>query len=167
MATVSARTGAGRASARVVAAAARPEELSLARLAHHAVDRVLLPLKGRPLQPGRWDLLLDPLVAAAVVARLAPAFFGEDEDGFLAARTRDGRDALASPALTLVDDAGAPGGPARTAYDGEGTPQRRTVVLERGRLAARLTDVAAAQRLAPSPPATRSGARSRSLRRSA
>jgi PmbA protein len=151
VATVSARTGAGRASARVVAAAARPEELGLARLAHHAVDRVLLPLKGRPLQPGRWDLLLDPLVAAPVVARLAPAFFGEDEDGFLAARTRDGRDPLAAPALTLVDDASAPGGPLRTTHDGEGTVQRRTVVLERGRLAARLTDVAAAQRLGAEP----------------
>ena len=96
VASVSARTGAGRMSARVVAAAARPEELALARLAHHAVDRVLLPLKGRPLDPGRWDLLVDPLVAAAVVARLAPAFFGEDEDGFLAARTPDGTEGAAT-----------------------------------------------------------------------
>ncbi len=151
VATVSARTGAGRASARVVAAAARPEELALARLAHHAVDRVLLPLKGRPLEPGRWDLLLDPFVAAPVLARLAPAFFGEDEDGLLTARTRDGRDPLASPALTLVDVASAPGGPVRTTHDGEGTPQGRTIVVERGRLAARLTDVAAAQRLGIEP----------------
>jgi PmbA protein len=151
VATVTARTGAGRASARVVAAAARPEELALARLAHHAVDRVLLPLRGRPLDPGRFDLLLDPLVAAPVLARLAPAFFGEDEDGLLARRTRDGRDALASPALTLVDAAGAPGGPVRTTHDGEGTPQGRTVVLERGRLAARLTDAAAAHRLGTRP----------------
>ncbi len=151
VATVSARTGAGRTSARVVAAAARPEELPLARLAHHAVDRVLLPLKGRPLEPGRWDLLLDPLVAAPVLARLAPGFFGEDEGGLLAGRTREGRDALASPALTLVDAASAPGGPVRTTHDGEGTPQGRTVVLERGRLAARLTDAAAAQRLGAAP----------------
>jgi PmbA protein len=115
------------------------------------VDRVLLPLKGRPLEPGRWDLLIDPFVAAPVVARLAPGFFGEDEDGLLAARTRGGRDALASPALTVVDAAFAPGGPVRTTHDGEGTSQGRTVVLERGRLAARLTDVAAAQRLGCEP----------------
>jgi len=151
VANVSARTGAGRASARVVAAAARPEELALARLAHHAVDRVLLPLKGRPLETGRYDLLLDPLVAAPVLARLARAFFGEDEDGLLGARTREGRDALASPALTLVDAAGAPGGLVRTTHDGEGTPQGRTIVLERGRLASRLTDAAAAHRLGTRP----------------
>jgi predicted Zn-dependent protease len=151
VAHVTARTGAGRTSARVVAAAARPEELALARLAHHAVDRVLLPLKGLPVAPGRWDLLLDPHVAAPLVARLAPAFFGEDEDGPLAARTRGGRDALASPAVTLVDAASAPGGLVRTTHDGEGTPQGRTVVLERGRLAARLTDVAAAARRGEEP----------------
>jgi len=151
VATVAARTGVGRTSARVVAAAARPEELALARLAHHAVDRVLLPLRGRPLEPGRWGLLLDPFVASPVVARLAPAFFDEDEDGLLAARTRGGRDAFASPALTLVDGSSAPGGPVLTTHDGEGTPQGRTVVLDRGRLAARLTDVAAAQRLGTSP----------------
>ena len=151
VAHVTARTGAGRTSARVVAAAARPEELALARLAHHAADRVLLPLKGRPLLPGRWDLLLDPLVAAPVVARLAPAFFGETDDGPLSARTRDGRDAFASAAVTLVDAAAAPGGPIRTTHDGEGTLQERTVVLERGRLAGRLTDVAAAARLGTAP----------------
>jgi predicted Zn-dependent protease len=39
----------------------------------------------------------------------------------------------------------------RTDHDGEGTPQRRTVVLERGRLASRLTDVAAARRLGAEP----------------
>ncbi len=160
VATVSARTGAGRASARVVAAAALPEELALARLAHHAVDRVLLPLRGRPLEPGRWDLLLDPLVAAPLVARVAPAFFGEDEDGLLAARTRDGRDALASPALTLVDAASAPGGPVRTTHDGEGTPQRRTVVLDRGRLAAASRTSPPPSVWGPSPRATRSAARS-------
>jgi predicted Zn-dependent protease len=151
VAHVTARTAAGRASARIVGAAASPSGLALARLAQHAVDRVLLSLKGRPLGPGRWDLLLDPLVAAPVVGRLAPAFFGENEDELLAARTRDGRDPFASVAVTLVDAAAAPGGPVLTTHDGEGTPQGRTVVLERGRLAARLTDVAAAARRSAEP----------------
>ena len=155
-------------SARVVAAAARPEELALARLAHHAVDRVLLPLKGRPLAAGRWDLLLDPLVAAAVVARLAPAFFGEDEDGFLAARTRDGRDALASPAVTLVDDAGAPGGAGP--HDAR---RRRHAAAAYGRPRARPSRGPAHGCRGRRPPleaahaAMRSGGRSRSPRRSA
>jgi len=151
VATVTGRTAAGSVSARVLASASRPEELFLARLAHQAVDRALLPLRGRPLAPARGDLLLDPNVAAPVVGRLAPAFFGDEGDALLASRTRDGRDAFASPALSLVDDASAPGGPVKATHDGEGTPHSRTVLVSRGIAAGRLSDSAAAIRLQQPP----------------
>jgi PmbA protein len=147
VATVAGRTSAGSVSARVLASASRPEEIPLARLAHQAVDRVLLPLRGRPLAPARGDLLLDPSVAAPIVSRLAPAFFGDEGDALLASRTRDGRDAFAAPALSLVDDASAPGGPVKATHDGEGTPHARTVLVSRGVARGRLSDTAAAVRL--------------------
>ncbi len=146
VATVVGRSGGDRFSARVVAAAARPEELPLARLARYAADRVLLPLHGRPLDGARRDLLLDSHVAAHLVGRLAPLFLGDDADELLHARTRDGRDPLAAPVVSLVDDAGASGGPVRTPRDAEGTPQRRQVVVERGVPVLRLSDTAAAAR---------------------
>jgi PmbA protein len=151
VATVAGRTAAGSVSARVLACATRPEELFLARLAHQAVDRALLPLRGRPLALARGDLLLDPAVAAPVVGRLAPAFFGDEGDALLASRTRDGRDAFASPALSLVDDASAAGGPVKATHDGEGTPHARTVLVSRGIVAGRLSDSAAAIRLEKPP----------------
>ncbi|MEO6325407.1 MAG: hypothetical protein ABIT01_05675, partial [Thermoanaerobaculia bacterium] len=49
VATVVGRSAAGRYAARVVATAARAEDLPVARLARHAADRVLLPLTGRAL----------------------------------------------------------------------------------------------------------------------
>ena len=151
VATVVGRSAAGRYSARVVGAAARPEELSVARIAHHAADRVLLPLQGRPFEATRADVLLDPFVAAHLVGRLAPLFFGDDEEALLSARTREGRDALAAPCVSLVDDATAAGGIVRGARDGEGTPQGRTRLVDRGLPFGRLTDVAAAGRLSRSP----------------
>ena len=151
VATVVGRSAAGRFSARVVGAASRPEELPVARLARHAADRVLLPLQGRPFGATRADLLLDPLVAAHLVGRLAPLFFGDEEEALLAARTRDGRDALAAPCVSLVDDATAPGGLVRGLRDGEGTPQGRTRLVDRGLAVGRLTDVAAAGRLSRGP----------------
>jgi PmbA protein len=144
--TVVGRSGAGRFSARVVAAAARPEELPLARLARYAADRVLLPLRGQPLDGARRDLLLDSHVAAHLVGRLAPLFLAEDAEALLHARTREGRDPLAAPLVSLVDDAGVTGGPVRTPRDAEGTPQRRHVVVERGVPVLRLSDAAAAAR---------------------
>ncbi|MEO6325286.1 MAG: metallopeptidase TldD-related protein, partial [Thermoanaerobaculia bacterium] len=102
---------------------------------------------GRALTPGRMDLLLDSHVAAHVVGRLAPLFFGDQHDALLQARTREGRDPFAAPVLSLIDDASAPGGPIRTVRDAEGTPKRRTVLVEAGRLAGRLTDVETASRM--------------------
>ncbi|MCM3875431.1 MAG: TldD/PmbA family protein [Thermoanaerobaculia bacterium] len=147
VATVTGRTAAGSVSARVLASASRPGELFLDRLAHHAVDRVLLPLRGRPLAPARGDLLLDPNVAATVVGRLASAFFGDEGNALLASRTRDGRDAFASPLFSLVDDSTVPGGPVKATHDGEGTPHSRTVLVSRGIAAGKLSDSAAAVRL--------------------
>lgn len=147
VATVVGRSDAGRFSARVVGAASRPEELPVARLARHAADRVLLPLHGRPFDASRADVLLDPLVAAHLVGRLAPLFLGDEEEALLAARTREGRDALASPLVSLVDDATAPGGLVRGTRDGEGTPQGRTRLVDRGLACGRLTDVASSARL--------------------
>ena len=147
VATVTGRTAAGSVSARFLASAARPFELPLSRLAHHAVDRVLLPLRGKPLAPARGDLLLDPNVAAPLVGRLASAFFGDDGDALLASRTRDGRDAFAAPVFSLVDDAAVPGGPLKATHDGEGTPHGRTHLVRNGIVSGRLSDAAAAVRL--------------------
>lgn len=146
VALVVGRTAAGRYSARVVATAARPEDLPVARLARHAVDRVLLPVTGRPANAGRADVLLDPHVAAHLVARLSPLFFGDENAALLAARTRDSKDAFAAPAISLVDDGAAAGGPVQTVRDGEGTPKRRTVLVDRGVACGVLTDVASASR---------------------
>jgi PmbA protein len=146
LATVVGRSAARRFSTRVVAVASRADELPMARLARHAVDRVLLPLSGQPLAPGKADLLLDSHVASHLVGRLAPLFFGEEEEALLLARTRRGRDPFASPCLSLVDDAAAPGGPIRTTRDGEGTPQNRTLAVDRGVPAGRLTDLSSAAR---------------------
>lgn len=146
VALVVGRSPAGRYSARVVATAARPEDLPVARLARHAADRVLLPLTGRPAGAGRTDVLLDPHVAAHLVARLSSLFFGDENAALLAARTRDRRDAFTSPAISLVDDGAAAGGPVQTSRDSEGTPKRRTLLVDRGIECGVLTDVASASR---------------------
>lgn len=151
VATVVGRGGAGRFLSRVVGAAARAEDLPVSRLARHAVDRVLLPLQGKPFAGGRADLLLDPHVGAHLVGRLAPLFHGDEEEDLLAARTRGGRDALAAPLVTLIDDAAEPGGLVRTERDGEGSLKGRTVLVERGIPIGRLTDASSASRLGRPP----------------
>lgn len=150
VATVVGRSGQRRFSARVVATASRLEELPVARLARVAADRVLLPLTGKAPALTRSDLLLDSHVAAHLIGRLAPLFFGDADPSVLERRLADGRGAIAGSPVSLIDDPQAAGGPVRSARDGEGTPQRRTVVVSRGAPTGLLTDTATGGR-APHP----------------
>jgi PmbA protein len=111
------------------------QEPDLPALARRLSDRATLPLseKSTPVERGEW--LLDPSVAAALLAGLAPLFAG---DGHL---PWTGRGAILPPDISIVDD-----GTADAPFDGEGTRSRRVVVVERGALGARLHDLASARR---------------------
>ncbi|MBI5513121.1 MAG: TldD/PmbA family protein [Deltaproteobacteria bacterium] len=54
---------------------------------------------------------------------------------------------VASPLVTLVDDPLLPGGPGSRAFDGDGLPSRRNVVVERGALKTYLLDSYGARKL--------------------
>jgi PmbA protein len=53
---------------------------------------------------------------------------------------------VADPALALADDGTDPGGPASAPFDGEGSPTRRTALLEGGRLLTFLFDARTARK---------------------
>lgn len=110
----------------------------------------------------RGPVVLDRAVACELLEVLADSFTAEAVQkgrSLLAARGVRPGDALLSPLLTLVDDGrdvragrGAP-------FDDEGTPTRRTVLVERGRLAGLLYDGRSARRegRAPTGNAVRDG----------
>jgi len=115
-------------------------------LARRLADRATLPLsdRGAPIDRGEW--LLDPSVAAALLAAVAPLFCEETLPKWV--HRRD----LFSPGVTVVDDASAD-----AHYDGEGTATRRLVVVEGGSLASPLRDLRSARRSGS--PATGHGVR--------
>jgi PmbA protein len=103
-------------------------------LARRLADAATLPLADRPtpFASGQW--LLDPGVAAALLAALAPALRGR----------RSPRRPAAGPApapIRIADDAtrDAP-------YDGEGVPSRRIVLFDGGEWTGRLEDLRSAKR---------------------
>jgi len=114
--------------------------LDVPALARRLADRATLPLSGRatPFTRGAW--LLDPSVGAALISALAPLFTADSLPPWVS------RSRFASPAVTLVDDATAD-----AAFDGEGVPSRRCVLVADGRLRARLHDLASARRLGAKP----------------
>lgn len=107
----------------------------LEALARRLADRATLPLAehGTPVDRGEW--LLEPSVAAAVLAALAPLFTAEPLPPWV--RRAD----LFAPRVTVVDDASAD-----ALSDGEGTATRRVALVLDGTLGARLYDLRSARR---------------------
>ena len=111
-----------------------PSEPDVDALARRLTDAATLPLSDRPtpFASGQW--LLDPGVAAALLAALAPAFRARRPP-------RLAGTGLASIPVRIVDDAtgDAP-------FDGEGVPTRRVVLFDGGEWTGRLEDLRSAKR---------------------
>ena len=108
-------------------------EPDLAGLAGRLADGATLPLAARGPSFPRGAWLLDPAVAAAMLAALAPIFAAETLPRWVK------RGELASRRVTIADDASAD-----APCDGEGTTTRRVLVVEAGALASRLHDLRSA-----------------------
>lgn len=107
-------------------------DLDYLSIARHAVQRTGLTLGGNPLKSGRYIVILDSVAAASIVSLL--------EDSLLADSVHKGKSWLAgklghqivSCNVNLVDDATVKRGIGSYAFDGEGVPAQRTVLLESG-----------------------------------
>ena len=107
---------------------------------HEAADRALALHGAR--QPGsrRCPVVLDPHVAASfasVIGRTLSADAVQRGRSLFAGKEGE---QIADPALRLLDDGTDPEGLATAPFDGEGVPQRRTPLVEDGRLRTYLFD---------------------------
>lgn len=104
-------------------------------LAARLADGATFPLAPRGVTFPRGSWLLDPAVAAALLAAIAPLFSAETLPRWVK------RSDFAARRVTIADDASAD-----APFDGEGTSTRRVLVVEEGALAARLHDLRSAAR---------------------
>ena len=117
------------------------------RTAHTLLERTGRLLGARPLKTGRYTAYLEPRAFAHLLLAFWSLWSGKavlegksQLAGKLGAR-------VASPAVTLVDDPAFPQGLVRRPFDAEGTPARRTVLVEAGVLRNYLTNSEAALKL--------------------
>jgi PmbA protein len=109
-------------------------EPELESLSRRLSDRATFPLSEATVSISHGEWLLDPSVGAGLLAALAPLFASA------ALPTWVQRGQLFSEKVGVVDDAAADG-----AFDGEGTPTRRVVLVDEGALRARLHDLRSAR----------------------
>lgn len=130
-----------------------------------AAARAVMAIGGAPLATRRCTVVLDPEVIGEFLRGLSQALAGDAASRgrslFTAGPERVGT-SVASAVVDLVDDGIRPGAPATFPFDGEGSPARRTPLIEGGILRTFLHNAESARRAATSSTgnATRAGYRS-------
>jgi PmbA protein len=118
-----------------------PGELDAEAIGAEAAERALALVGARQPPGRRCPVVLDAFVAASFVGFIGGMLSAEAvQRGRSLFADREGEE-VAGPVLRLADDGTAPGGPSSAPFDGEGSPTRRTPLVEDGRLLTFLFDV--------------------------
>jgi predicted Zn-dependent protease len=117
-----------------------PSGVDADAVVRRAVDKALRSRDARAIEPAEHTVVLEPAAVSALLLFTAYQGFGaravEEESSFLCGRI--GERAL-SESISIVDDARHPLYPG-IAFDGEGSPRRHTLLVDRGRIIGPVTD---------------------------
>jgi PmbA protein len=123
-----------------------PGALDADAIGAEAADRALALVGARQPNSRRCPVVLDAFVAASFIGFIGAMLSADAvQRGRSLFADREG-DEIAAPALALVDDGTVPDGPSSAPFDGEGSPSRRTALIEGGRLLTFLFDARTARR---------------------
>jgi PmbA protein len=123
-----------------------PGVLDSEAIGAEAADRALALVGARQPMSRRCPVVLDAFVAAAFVGFIGSMLSADAvQRGRSLFAGREGEE-VADPALALADDGVVADGPASAPFDGEGSPTRRTPLVEGGRLLGFLYDVRTARK---------------------
>jgi PmbA protein len=117
-----------------------PAALDARAVGDEAAERALALVGARQPEGRRCPVVLDAFVAASFVGLVGGMLSAEAvQRGRSLFAGREG-DEVAGTALRVADDGTDPEGPSSSPFDGEGSPSRRTQVIEAGRLLTFLYD---------------------------
>jgi PmbA protein len=119
---------------------------SMDAIAREAARRAVSRIGAAPVPTAKVPVVMHPDVAASWLAEMYDAFTAEaviKKSSWLTDRLGQ---TIAAPIVTLVDDGRLPAGLGTSAWDGEGVPTRRNVLIERGNCAMFEYDVYHARR---------------------
>jgi PmbA protein len=123
-----------------------PDALDPEAIGAEAADRALALVGARQPASRRCPVLLDAIVAASFIGFIGSMLSADAvQRGRSLFADREG-DEIADVVLALADDATDPEGPSSAPFDGEGSPSRRTPLIEGGRLLTFLFDARTARR---------------------
>jgi PmbA protein len=123
-----------------------PAALDARAIGEEAAQRAVSLVGARQPESRHCPVVLDAFVAASFVGFIGGMLSAEAvQRGRSLFAGREG-DEVANPAFALADDGTHPEGPASAPFDGEGSPSRRTPLIEGGRLLTFLFDARTARK---------------------
>ena len=123
-----------------------PAVLDPEGIGREAAGRAVALVGARRPTSRRCPVVLDAMVAASFIGFIGSMLSAEAvQRGRSLFADREGHE-VADPALAVADDGTDPDGPASAPFDGEGSPSRRTALIEDGRLLTFLFDARTARR---------------------
>jgi PmbA protein len=123
-----------------------PGRLDPDAIGAEAGERALALVGARQPEGRRCPVVLDAFVAASFIGFIGSMISADSvQRGRSLFAEREG-DVVADPLFALADDATDSGGPASAPFDGEGSPTRRTAMIEDGRLQTFLFDARTARK---------------------
>jgi PmbA protein len=123
-----------------------PAALDPEAIGAEAAERALALAGARQPESRRCPVVLDAFVAASFLGFVGSMLSADAvQRGRSLFAGREGEE-VADPVLVLADDGVHPEGPGSAPFDGEGSPTRRTPLIEGGRLQGFLYDVRTARR---------------------
>ncbi len=123
-----------------------PDALDPEEIGAEAAERALALVGARQPESRRCPVVLDSFVAASFLGFIGAMLSADAvQRGRSLFAGREG-DEVADSALALADDGADPDGPASAPFDGEGSPTRRTPLIEGGRLLGFLYDARTARK---------------------
>jgi PmbA protein len=91
-----------------------------------------MAVKSEPIKTGKYDIIMEPLVAGNVLERVMDSTSIFSVEANLSFFINQLNKKVGSNNVTLYDDATLPNGLSSSKYDDEGTPRKRTKVIDRG-----------------------------------
>jgi PmbA protein len=114
--------------------------VDVATISRTAADKAAGLLGARKIPTMRCPAVLDNHVATEILEVLSTSFLADSVRKGKSLLAKRAGEAIFSPRLRIRDDGTLPGGMATAPFDGEGSPQRNTLLVDDGRLLGFLYD---------------------------
>ncbi len=109
-----------------------PKDIDIAKIAKEAVKEAVSSLGGRPVESGKYNIILKNNVFSEILEGFMPAFTGENvQKGLSFLKGRIGN-AIGSEILTLIEDPFLESGFKTCRFDDEGFPTTSKTIIENG-----------------------------------